>query len=68
MKQIVFTALMIVSLTFATGAMAFANGKNDPKRQPTDTTQGDQAYIAKEVRHELRCCLIRACSTGWNIG
>jgi hyperosmotically inducible protein len=53
MKQIVFTALMILSLTFATGAMAFANGKNDPKRQPTDTTQGDQAYIAKEVRHEL---------------
>src|SRR5215475_1436107 len=53
MKPRVFTALMIVSLTFAIGATALADGKNDPRRLPTNTAQGNEDYIAKEVRHEL---------------
>lgn len=57
MKQRALTGLMIVSLTLATGTMALANGKNDSKPQTTNTAQngqtGDQAYIVKEVRHEL---------------
>ena len=52
-----FTSLMIVSLTFATGTMALANGKHDPKPQTTNTEQsapeGEQAYIVKQARHEL---------------
>lgn len=52
-----FLSLMIVSLTFATGTMALANGKQDPKPQTTKTEQsapdGDQASIVKQARHEL---------------
>ena len=48
---------MIVSLTLATSTMALANGNIESKPQTATTTQSgqpsDQAYIAKEVRHEL---------------
>ena len=57
MKARFFTLLMIVSLTFATGTMALANGKDKITTRSTDKAQnnqaGDQAYITKEVRHEL---------------
>ncbi|MGE3435112.1 MAG: BON domain-containing protein [Blastocatellales bacterium] len=48
---------MIISLTFATGTMALANGNDKAiKRSATATRSGqtsDQATITKEVRHEL---------------
>jgi len=54
MKQKIFATLTIVSLIFAIGAMALANGKNDSKSQPTQSGQTvDPAYITKETRHEL---------------
>lgn len=57
MKRRVFTALMIVSLILATSTMALANGNIESKPQTATTTQSgqpsDQAYIVKEVRHEL---------------
>src|SRR5262245_31125552 len=58
MRARIFTLLMmIVSLTFATGTMALGNGKDKITPRSTNRAQdsqaGDQAYIAKEVRHEL---------------
>lgn len=57
MRQKIFTAVMIVSLTYATGTMALANGTNPTKNQTMTTMPGGQAsnqdYVVKEVRHEL---------------
>lgn len=57
MKSRIFTGLVIVTLIFATGTMALANGKARTTPRSTNTAQnnmaGDQAYITKEVRHEL---------------
>lgn len=57
MKPRISTALLIFSLTFATGTMALANGNDKTTPQIANAAQsgsaGDQAYITKEVRHEL---------------
>ncbi len=50
MKQRFFTAMMIVSLVFATTTMARAS--NAAPQAPTQTAP-EQAYLVKEVRHEL---------------
>jgi hyperosmotically inducible periplasmic protein len=54
MKQRILTVLMVISLAFAAGAVALANGKSDTKRQnTTQSSQPGDQVIAKEVRHEL---------------
>ncbi len=53
MKSRIFTALMILSLTFGAGATALANGKDRTMAQTANIEQNNQAYIAREVQHEL---------------
>lgn len=57
MKPKILNVLLIVSLTFATATMALAKGKDKTAPPTANVVQSagakDQAYITKEVRHEL---------------
>lgn len=50
MKQRLFTAMLVVSLAFATTTMAQTN---NAAPQTASQTDKEQAYLVKEVRHEL---------------